>query len=115
MTREETIKWLESLKAEIGKSEHRTLWHYAEAIDMAIEALQTEGVGRYENAMQKLREIPRYFNGVKEKQKVKRVKHGEWVLGDGYYCSSCGYKLQTTAILRYCPNCGAKMGRKDDE
>ena len=35
----EIIKWLESLKAEIGKSEHRTLWHYAEAIDMAIEAL----------------------------------------------------------------------------
>lgn len=42
MTREETVKWLESLKAEIGKSEHRTLWHYAEAIDMAIEALQTK-------------------------------------------------------------------------
>ena len=40
MTREETIKWLESLKAEIGKSEHRTLWHYAEAIDMAVEALE---------------------------------------------------------------------------
>ena len=40
MTREETIKWLESLKAEIGKSEHRTLWHYAEAIDMAIEAME---------------------------------------------------------------------------
>jgi hypothetical protein len=39
MTREEAIKWLESLKAEIGKSEHRTLWHYAEGIDMAIEAL----------------------------------------------------------------------------
>ena len=40
MTREETIKWLKSLKAEIGKSEHRSLWHYAEAIDMAIEALE---------------------------------------------------------------------------
>lgn len=39
MTNDETIKWLESLKAEIGKAEHRTLWHYAEAIDMAIEAL----------------------------------------------------------------------------
>ena len=39
MTREEIIKWLESLKAEMGKSEHSTLWHYAEAIDMAIEAL----------------------------------------------------------------------------
>ena len=33
MTREESIKWLKSLKAEIGKAEHRTLWHYAEAID----------------------------------------------------------------------------------
>ena len=42
MTREEIIKWLKSLKTEIGKSEHRTLWHYAEAIDMAIEALQAE-------------------------------------------------------------------------
>lgn len=40
MTREENIKWLESLKAEIGKSEHRSLWHYAEALDMAIEALK---------------------------------------------------------------------------
>lgn len=39
MNREETIKWLKSLKAEIGKSEHRTLWHYAEALDMAIEVL----------------------------------------------------------------------------
>jgi hypothetical protein len=46
MTREETIKWLESLKAEIGKSEHRTLWHYAEAIDMAIEALSAEAEDR---------------------------------------------------------------------
>lgn len=35
----ETIKWLESLKVEIGKSEYSTLWYYAEAIDMAIEAL----------------------------------------------------------------------------
>ena len=46
MTREETIKWLKSLKAEIGKSEHRSLWHYAESIDMAIEALSTEAVSR---------------------------------------------------------------------
>lgn len=42
MTREDIIKWLESLKAEIGKPEHRTLWHYEEAIDMAIESLQAE-------------------------------------------------------------------------
>lgn len=39
MTREEVVKWLKSLKMEIGKTENRTLWHYAESIDMAIEAL----------------------------------------------------------------------------
>lgn len=44
MTRKEVVKWLESLKAEIGKSEHRTLWHYAEAIDVAIEALSANTV-----------------------------------------------------------------------
>ena len=39
MTRKEVVKWLESLKREIGKEENHTLWHYAEAIDMAIKAL----------------------------------------------------------------------------
>lgn len=42
MTREEVVKWLESLKREIGKAENRTLWHYAESIDMAIETLSAE-------------------------------------------------------------------------
>lgn len=32
MTREETIKWLESLKLEIGKVEYKSLWHYAEVL-----------------------------------------------------------------------------------
>lgn len=40
MTREEVVKWLESLKRETGKAENRTLWHYAESIDMAIKALK---------------------------------------------------------------------------
>jgi hypothetical protein len=48
MTREETVKWLESLKSEIGKLEHRSLWHYAEAIDMAIEALSEDKISRAE-------------------------------------------------------------------
>lgn len=45
MTREEVVKWLESLKKEIGKAENRTLWHYAESIDMAIEALADRPTG----------------------------------------------------------------------
>lgn len=44
MIREGTIKWLESLKKEVGKAENQTLLHYAEAIDMAIEVLSSDAV-----------------------------------------------------------------------
>lgn len=53
MTREDTIKWLESLKTEIGKSEYRALWHYAKAIDMAIEALKENELLQDENSFLK--------------------------------------------------------------
>jgi hypothetical protein len=46
MTKEETVKWLKSLKSEIGKSEHRSLWHYAKSIDIAIEVLSDDSVSR---------------------------------------------------------------------
>ena len=36
-------------------------------------------------------------------------KTGRWVLQDGYRCSVCYYKLQTTGLPTYCPNCGASM------
>lgn len=49
MTREEIIKWLESLKAEMGKSEHSALWHYAEVIDIAIEALTNQSLSKSNN------------------------------------------------------------------
>ena len=42
MTREETKMWLDSLKKVIGKPQHQELWHYAEAIDIAIEALKAQ-------------------------------------------------------------------------
>ena len=40
MTNEEISKWLMNLKNDIGKTQYQPLWHYAEALDMAIEALQ---------------------------------------------------------------------------
>lgn len=35
-------------------------------------------------------------------------KHGQWLYFDGVYCSECHYKLQTTGIPTYCPNCYSK-------
>lgn len=85
MNREETIKWLESLKTEIGKSEHRMLWHYAEAIDMAIEALSAEAV------------------------------QGEWkhTITGQPYCSNCEYVFgedeEFSPFWDYCPMCGTRI------
>ena len=36
--------------------------------------------------------------------------HGKWVwTEDGVRCSRCNFKLQTTGLSNYCPNCGADM------
>lgn len=81
MTREEAIEELEKLKRYVEPRFYRD--GYLLALDMAIEALSAEavrGVGRYENAMQKLRDMPRYLNGVKVKQ-IKKIP-SEAVLGE---------------------------------
>lgn len=82
MTREEAIDKLQDLWNEVY-NEDSDGYIYAEALDMAIEALSddaVQGVGRYENAMQKLRDMPRYLNGVKVKQ-IKKIP-SEAVLGE---------------------------------
>lgn len=76
MTREEAIYLIKSMK-------YKAMPQEADAIDMAIEALER--------------------------------KRGEWVLTDGYRCSQCNYKLQTTGIPMYCPNCGADMREREEE
>ena len=39
MSKDEAIKWLINLQSDIGKSEHRALWHYEQAIDEIIDLL----------------------------------------------------------------------------
>lgn len=85
MTREEIIKWLESLKAEIGKVEHRTLWHYDEVIDVAIEAPQDRQHGEWEE-----------YTDCEGKTRT-------------ITCSECGWEEHSWIDTNYCPNCGAKM------
>lgn len=46
---------------------------------------------------------------------VQEVRHGRWNWVDGVRCSICNFKLQTTGLASYCPNCGAKMDGVEDE
>lgn len=42
MTCKESIKWLESLKKELGQSQYQGLWHYEQALSETIELLQSD-------------------------------------------------------------------------
>lgn len=41
--------------------------------------IEPSGIGKYENAMQKLKEMPKYLNGVKAKQIQKISAETEWI------------------------------------
>lgn len=36
-------------------------------------------------------------------------KKGRWIWANDVMCSNCHYKLQTTGLPSYCPNCFAEM------
>ena len=41
--------------------------------------------------------------------KALEREKGKWLLFDGYRCSICKHKLQTTGLPQYCPHCGSEM------
>jgi predicted Zn-ribbon and HTH transcriptional regulator len=44
---------------------------------------------------------------------VQPVKRGKWLWVDGVRCSECNYKLQTTGLPSYCPNCGCRVDKDE--
>lgn len=63
------------------------------------------------------------LNLLEEQPTIKPVKHGHWqeskCLNDCFWvCSCCKFPSQAIAapqLYKYCPNCGAKMDKKEDE
>lgn len=41
MTTKEAVNWLINITADIGKAEHRSLWHYEQALDEIRELLES--------------------------------------------------------------------------
>lgn len=92
MDTKDIIKWLDSLKSEIGKTEHVALWHYEEPLVIAIEALQSPKHGKWTRTG----EPPMYI----------------------IECSECGQRFfhhEGQAMPKYCSECGAKMEGEEDE
>lgn len=52
---------------------------------------------------------------------VQEVRHGRWVVKSDYpkkaECSACGYPIENELVCwwDYCPNCGAKMDKEENE
>lgn len=143
MTRKECIKWLKSLKTEIGKPEHQALWHYAEAVDTAIEALtqdsrnvtqESDLIKRSDAVLILSSEMYAEGHGTNLDDCVQEAKAwmaaapsadrptGEWVYRESnhveriYLCSNCrNYEAWgETEKTPYCPNCGARMMGGDE-
>lgn len=136
MTKEEAINTLGNFKRYIsggGVTDRKA----NKAIDMAIEALQTEAV-QDEAAMTK-QEILGYLYDVlhpiltpdnwdvyselhdmiEELPFEEPVWHGKWEMKPdpfGFFedipvCSECGSATKMREKTKYCPNCGAKMDK----
>lgn len=91
MTRGEAVNWIINISADIGKAEHRELWHYEQALSEIREMLESE----------------------------PERKKGKWICSDDYYetgvCSACEWDVGEAYAdckkwFKYCPNCGSYNG-----
>lgn len=139
MTKTEAIKWLSNLKMDIGKPQYQELWHYEQALDEIIQALEQEpnedcismqaaiDVVRQYCIDNQIEDGDYHANGIKYELKElpsaqPEPKTGHWIGIDDYphedwECNNCGYVIEAFENpndFRYCPNCGADM-RGDEE
>ena len=49
---------------------------------------------------------------LKRRPSAEPVRYGKWLWLDGVRCSECNYKLETTGLPSYCPNCGCRMDKE---
>ena len=92
MTAKEAVNWIINIMADIGKTEHRDLWHYEQALSEIKEMLESQ---------------------------PEQKKKGKWIKQDcggveyTAVCSECGYGTfwSDASDFNFCPNCGFKMER----
>lgn len=84
MTRGEAVNWIINIAYDIGKAEHRELWHYEQALSEIRDMLQSE----------------------------PERKTGKWIMGKCDQCGAHAplWPMASTYYESdYCPNCGSEM------
>lgn len=98
MTNGEAVNWIINISADIGKAEHRDLWHYEQALSEIKEMLESQP-----------------------------ERKGKWIDGrDERFvkCSECGMESTKNALMgialfgekepHFCPNCGSYNGGEEE-
>ena len=135
MTRGEAINWIINLTADIGKVEHRDLWHYEQALDEIRDLIQMQseseemlsgrvwdewctGCKEYDHERHCCPRFNRVIRTTLDEVTPQMIK-GKWnqISPAGIYeCSVCGQNVMTDDIdvYHYCHGCGAKMEDQDE-
>ena len=93
MTKGEAINWLINISADIGKREHKDLWHYEQALFEIREMLEAQP---------------------EKKGRWKRTYLDHEAMGERpsiFYCSACNQCIAYP--VNYCPHCGAYMEEEE--
>lgn len=85
MTNGEAVNWIINISADIGKAEHRDLWHYEQALSEIREMLESQP----------------------ERKTGKWLRSGSDIFP--YECNQC--EDTNERMTSWCPHCGAKMER----
>lgn len=99
MTNKEAVIWLINLTADIGKAEHRALWHYEQALSEMKEMLESR----------KPKTTPIYYGA--------GLFDGERALNMAE-CPSCGFifdEADTVWKEPFCPHCGQELDWKGEQ
>lgn len=96
----EAVKWLTNLIADIGKTEHGSLWHYEQPLSEIKAMLESDE---------------------SERKKGKWIRITSGAIQEEYICSVCGRHINENTIDELMPirypfcHCGADMrGEQDD-
>lgn len=96
MTRGEAVNWLINIMADMGKAEHRELWHYEQALSEIREMLESEP----------------------ERKKAKWIYTRPYSAINCSSCHHCSWSMPYEDLVKsfnYCPNCGADMRGDEHE